>query len=216
MPYKTKYKDLPEEIKARQRTKALKCWNKKKQDPIFMEEFRAKKREYCSQPKIKEERRKGQNEYYKRKCEDPEYRKHVSEVSRSWRQRKIAEQPDFRERERATVRAWANTINGRVLHLLKHAKKRGQKNGHEVTITKEWLTAKLEIGLCESTGISFKKEAGTRGPYTTTLDRIDNGKGYTEENTRVVIWAFNRAKGEWDEDVLLHWVTEYMRLKNGC
>lgn len=216
MPYKNKYKDLPEDVKNRRRESALKCWNKNKQDPSFMEIIYAKRREYYNRPEIKEKRRKKQNEYYKKRCHDPEFRKHIGEKSKERRQKKIAEQAGFRELEQATVRAWSNTVKGKAVHLLKHARKRVQKNGYEITITKEWLIDKLEKGLCEATGIPFKKIDNTRGPYTATLDRKDNNKGYTEENTRVVIWAFNKAKGEWSEEVLVNWIKEYMRLRDGC
>lgn len=216
MPYKGKYKDLPEEIKKREREKALKYWNKKKQDPVFMEKIRAKRREYYSRPLIMEKRRILQNEYYKRKVKEPGWRKHKSELNSANRKRKIIEIPGYKERERSVNKAWENTINGRALHLLKHAKIRASKKGHTVEITKEWLVDKLTKGVCDVTGIQFKKENNARGPFTASLDRIDNNVGYTIKNTRVVIWAFNRAKGEWRDEIIHTWITEYMRLHNGC
>ncbi len=159
-------------------------------------------------PEIREKRRLQQREYYKIKSQDPEWRKRVGVLVKKNREKKLVEQPGFRERERTVARAWENTIPGKAVHLLKGARHRSPI----VTISKEWIIGKLEKGICEATGVPFKKENGKSGPYTATLDRIEQNKGYTEENTRMVIWAFNKAKGEWGEDVLVHWIKGYMTL----
>lgn len=37
-------------------------------------------------------------------------------------------------------------------------------------------------------------------PMTPTFDQINAGEGYTEENTRIISWWANRAKGEESEE----------------
>ena len=66
------------------------------------------------------------------------------------------------------------------------------------------------MDVCAVTGIGFKlaieREYNMQcnaQPFSPTLDRIDNSKGYTPENTQVVIAIYNHAKCHWThEDVL--------------
>lgn len=71
----------------------------------------------------------------------------------------------------------------------------------------------IDPNVCEVTGIKFIKENGKMGAYTASLDRIDSTKGYTLKNTRMVIWAFNKAKGEWDEKILNDWINKYINYR---
>lgn len=74
------------------------------------------------------------------------------------------------------------------------------------TITKSWIRQQLDKGVCPVTGLHFrfpKPEEGDiigRDPYRPSLDRIDNTKGYTPDNSRVVLWWYNIAKGPWTEE----------------
>lgn len=95
-------------------------------------------------------------------------------------------------------------------HMLKAAKVRckgcpsREKQGRKatngiVTIDKEWIIDRLEIGICEATGdvltISSKK------PNSPSLDRIDpKNPNYTPENCRVTTWQFNNMKGAYSDE----------------
>ena len=62
-------------------------------------------------------------------------------------------------------------------------------------------------GRCEVTGIPFdmraKPHQGTDLPFRASLDRIDNRRGYHDDNVQVVVKIYNQAKFSWeDEDVL--------------
>jgi hypothetical protein len=80
--------------------------------------------------------------------------------------------------------------------LLAGAVARSKKKGLECTLTREWVIERITQGCCEVTGIRFVKGKGY-GPssYSATIDRIDPVKGYTPDNCRMVIWAFNCFKG---------------------
>lgn len=74
-------------------------------------------------------------------------------------------------------------------------------------ITPEWVYWKLVDGECEYTGLpfDFSKDGngGNPNPFYPTLDRIDEGFGYHEDNVQVVIWAYNRMRGRDDEGDIL-------------
>ena len=54
-----------------------------------------------------------------------------------------------------TFTTYYNTPNGRAEHMLNNARTRAKRKGIQITITKEWIKEKLEIGKCEITGIPF-------------------------------------------------------------
>ena len=89
---------------------------------------------------------------------------------------------------------------GRASLMLSNCKERAKRHGGKVTIDKNWIIAKLEIGTCELTGLKFDLKPPKKGhanPYSPSLDRIDSqNKNYSVENTRVVLQAVNMAINE--------------------
>ena len=65
------------------------------------------------------------------------------------------------------------------------AKQRAQNNGREFSITPEDITIPAK---CPVLGIPLKVTKGKSGafPNSPSLDRVDNSKGYTRENIRVI------------------------------
>lgn len=102
---------------------------------------------------------------------------------------------------------WKRTIEGRASVLFSNAKSRCKEKGVELHITQEWVKEQLKRGTCEITGIRFNLEPPTKGltrlPDAPSLDRIDKNKHYTEDNTRVILWAVNCALAEYGTDVML-------------
>lgn len=95
------------------------------------------------------------------------------------------------------------TIKGRAGHLLNNARQRARRYGLEFALDYEWLRPKLENGACEVTGIELViKLNGGKGhrvnSFSPSLERKDNALGYTKENTQLVCWIYNRAKGAFD------------------
>ncbi len=94
------------------------------------------------------------------------------------------------------------TINGRASMMCSAAKRRAKCSKLKFDLTPQWIIKKIKRGRCEMTGIKFTLEAPRKGyyhnPYAPSLDRHDHKKGYTKDNVKVVIWAYNQAKGQWN------------------
>lgn len=105
--------------------------------------------------------------------------------------------PEQRERKKKKSRKrWAKT-------LLSGATKNSRKRGHgEPEVTAEWIVDELrKQPFCPYTGIRLiapdeDKNGGRRSPWAPSLDRVDNAKGYTVENTRLTSWFWNCFRGQ--------------------
>ena len=102
---------------------------------------------------------------------------------------------------------WKRTIEGRASVLFSNAKSRCKSKGIELNLTQEWIKQHLRRGTCEITGIRFNLEPPSEGltrlPDAPSLDRIDKQKHYTEDNTRVILWAVNCALAEYGTEIML-------------
>jgi hypothetical protein len=80
-------------------------------------------------------------------------------------------------------------------HLYWACFSRAKKKGLEMSLTQEWIAARYKKG-CAVTGIPFA-DGGTVGNSTksASIDRIDNSKGYTQGNCRLVLYSVNMFKG---------------------
>ena len=107
-----------------------------------------------------------------------------------------------RERFKAATDPWK-----RAGKLLTWLRTRAAKHKYEFDLTREWAERKLADGVCEVTCIGFdftKESASVRfNPFGPSIDRIDSAKGYTQDNCRMVVWIYNMAKAEWNDDVVL-------------
>jgi len=68
-------------------------------------------------------------------------------------------------------------------------------------------------GRCALTGMPFRLEhyeKSRRNPYAPSIDRIDNGLGYTEGNVRLVLTFVNLAIADYGEDVFRRVATAYI------
>ncbi len=85
-----------------------------------------------------------------------------------------------------------------------HGTKVGKRHRDGNELSPEWILERLEVGVCEVTGMSFTYGVEARNPWSPSLDRIDPKIGYTLANTRVVVWIYNAAKNVFtDGDVML-------------
>lgn len=111
--------------------------------------------------------------------------------------------PAYRAKLQARMLKSYSTINGRARVILRTARRSNASQIAPCTVTLEHIIKGIEAGICPVTGFRFELSNQHRittsrkaDPYAPSLDRIDARKGYTNENTRIVIWQYNMAKGE--------------------
>ena len=97
---------------------------------------------------------------------------------------------------------WYGTIPYRATVLRSTAVNRARKLGLPCTLTKEWIEERLKGGVCEITGVKFDFKSLGKGmrKYAPSLDRQNPKQGYTEENTRVVVWIYNLWKSTYSDN----------------
>lgn len=118
----------------------------------------------------------------------------------------------YRENNRALMREknlrYQSTVPGRASNLWKTAMHRAKMKGIAFDLPREWVIEKLKLGICEITGLEFeltkKKDRNYANPMAPSIDRIDPAKGYTLENSRMVVWGYNSLKAcGTDEQVMI-------------
>lgn len=101
-----------------------------------------------------------------------------------------------------SIKKYHNKPKGIAKRLLDLAQRRSKQKQLECTITRQWIENKINLGKCEITQLPFTLDI-KKGPWTPSLDRIDNTKGYTEENVKVVVCIYNFAKNQYThQDVI--------------
>lgn len=89
-----------------------------------------------------------------------------------------------------------------------NTKRRAAKIGMDFTLTREEFLEMMAQakGQCTVSGIRFRRinitRTHMRQPYYPSIDRIDNTKGYSKENCRIVCLAVNLAMNGWGPSVL--------------
>lgn len=92
---------------------------------------------------------------------------------------------------------------GRAGQLYRAARIRAKNKDLHCTITKLWVLQALDTGVCQLSGIPFDLKPTKKynfNPYSPSIDRIDSSKGYTFENSRVILTALNVALSEYGLD----------------
>lgn len=88
---------------------------------------------------------------------------------------------------------------------IRRTKTRANKKGMSHDLTRDFLLdlAESQNFCCKATGIEFytKIDYSCRvSPYAPSIDRIDNDKGYTCDNVRLVIFGFNTMVLDWGDE----------------
>lgn len=86
--------------------------------------------------------------------------------------------------------------------------KRAIDGGHEFDLTLEFLEALLAPMVCSVTKLPLQHTARVRekalerdkNPWAPSVDRLDQTKGYTQDNVRLTCWAFNAARNIWSDE----------------
>ena len=94
----------------------------------------------------------------------------------------------------------------RASQMVAGARNRAVKMNVPCDVVFDDVYAPVVAGKCQKTGIAFDLEPHPDHrvhPWAPSIDRIDGRKGYTKKNIQVVCWAYNSARNQWGDDVLL-------------
>lgn len=122
----------------------------------------------------------------------------------------------MRESIYAPSYGWTIVLPRNQWSVLKaQTKRRAKRRGIEYTLTDDdWNTLIARASnKCEVTGLDFSWERYAKHdirPMAASLDRIDSSKGYTFDNSRLVIFAANCAMGSWGRDYLYGWTKAFI------
>ena len=117
----------------------------------------------------------------------------------------LQKKDDLKERRKQYAQNYAknNPIKYRARTLLTGAYNRSKRKNLPFDLSLQWIVDRLTEGRCEVTRLPLEiKPYSVNGnlekvnPFAPSLDRIDSSKGYTEDNVQVVVWAYNRMKGD--------------------
>lgn len=139
--------------------------------------------------------------FYKDKASQGGYRRICKTCYKTREQERKQRVPSA---ERATsFKKWRR--DNRASALVSMARYRAKQKGLPFTLTDE-DTARLQwvidLGRCQVTGIPFNLDDGKTWD-SPSLDRIDSTRGYTPENTRVVLYCVNVMANLWGEEKIL-------------
>jgi hypothetical protein len=85
---------------------------------------------------------------------------------------------------------------------------RAKRRGYDCDIDWEFMKELYDkqSGRCAVTGVILTSSAANTktysDPHTISVDRIDNNKGYTKTNVRLVTYMYNTCKGQWNDELV--------------
>lgn len=98
------------------------------------------------------------------------------------------------------------TPAGKAVALYASTKARAERHDVAFDLTKVWIKAEIDKGVCAITGAPFTfVDVGKyqKNPWTPTVDRIDAAKGFVQSNCRLVVAAHVYARGD-NEEAVVH------------
>jgi hypothetical protein len=105
-----------------------------------------------------------------------------------------------------------------IRQALPAAKHRAAKRGLPFDLTEDWALEQIKRQnfKCALTGIPFLDDDDKRRvrAYAPSFDRIDNSKGYTIDNVRIVVFAINAMLLDWGEEVFYRVSNGYRHVRN--
>lgn len=98
--------------------------------------------------------------------------------------------------------------NGYITGILVRLRRRAKRKGVDFNLTQSDI--RNIPNTCPILGIKLFYTPGKRTNNTPSVDRVDNSKGYTKDNIRIISWAANRLKGEFDVKTIEN-LLQYMK-----
>lgn len=130
-----------------------------------------------------------------KRARDPEKYRQISNASSK---RHYAAHP-----QKASIKGKTYRLNYRGEYLTKSAKSRATRFGLAFDLDPNDIQRRVNLGVCEMTGIPFDLTSLERAWNAPSLDQIVPGAGYTKQNTRVILYSLNLAMNTWGEQVVL-------------
>ena len=106
----------------------------------------------------------------------------------------------YPDQTKDTMRQWR--LNHRGKALTNVARHRAKARDLPYDLDPIEIQKRVDTGICELTGIPFSLME-PRAWNAPSLDRVDSSKGYTKENTRVVLYSVNVMMNTWGENKIL-------------
>ena len=93
-----------------------------------------------------------------------------------------------------------------LLRSMNGARARAAAKGREFDLDADWITERVSLNnfCCELTGIEFytgRFGLPVHRAFSPSLDRIDNSRGYTKDNVRIILLAANIMLSDWGHSV---------------
>ena len=130
---------------------------------------------------------KGYDKYASRK---EYYRSYATEY------RKKQANKDYEESFR---KKYKGSFKGTVTSLLTGAKGRAKLRNIDFSLSREWIESNLEPMICQATYSPLTLEIDKsvqHSPFRPSIDRVDNTKGYTEDNCLITCVIYNKCKSD--------------------
>lgn len=88
---------------------------------------------------------------------------------------------------------------------VRHGRQRSAERGLSHTLSVEFLSslAEQQNYRCAVSEIKFVSPRGPRDPFSPSIDRIDNSRGYEPDNVRLVCLIVNLARNNFGDEALL-------------
>lgn len=100
-------------------------------------------------------------------------------------------------------------LQRKASYLKNSALTRAKQYDLPFTIDTKFIYKGLREGVCQQTGLSFDLNNKKRGAWSPSLDQHLPRGGYTPENTKIVVWAYNQFKYTFTSE-------EYLLLLQQC
>lgn len=115
-----------------------------------------------------------------------------SQCKRCTALRQTADRHRNPEKANSRQRKYYRTPSGYASKLCGSSKLSAKKHRREWDLDVVNICERVERGVCEVTGIPFK--FGAESPWKPSIDRIDNTRGYVQDNVQIVVVLYNYAK----------------------
>lgn len=96
-------------------------------------------------------------------------------------------------------RKYKGSLRGTVTSLMTAAKTRAKDKNIEFSLKREWIERNLEPMVCQATRSPLTLEIDKtvqHSPFRPSIERVDNSKGYTEDNCLIVCVIYNKCKSD--------------------